>query len=94
MAQTTKRVDAVLEAALKEAGIIKCQGLQDMFDLSRAFSWGKLPKGPNVAIISNAGGPAVISADLVSDSLLKLVPVDASTKEILEKSISEIKDLV
>jgi len=55
--------DDVFDSALKEAGVIRCNSLEDFFDLSKAFSWANLPSGSRVAIISNAGGPAVISAD-------------------------------
>ena len=40
--------DAVQEAAFKEAGVIRCEGTEDMFDLARAFSWENAPKGPRV----------------------------------------------
>jgi acetate---CoA ligase (ADP-forming) len=57
--------DAVLDAALEQTGVIRCDGVEDLYDLSKVFSWEDAPIGPNVAIISNAGGPAVISADCI-----------------------------
>lgn len=75
--------DNVLETALKQAGVIRCQTLEDYFDLSRTFAWEKAPEGPNVAIVSNAGGPAVISADAVITEGLSLVEFDDQTKEKL-----------
>lgn len=77
--------DAVLDAALAQAGVIRCQTLEDFFDLSRSLSWKESPKGDKVAIISNAGGPAVISADAVITEGLQLAEFDAKThKELLE----------
>ncbi|MCL5784088.1 MAG: CoA-binding protein [Patescibacteria group bacterium] len=75
--------DAVLDAALFQAGVIRCQTLEDFFDLSRSFSWNQSPKGDKVAIISNAGGPAVISADAVISEGLKLAEFDTETHEKL-----------
>jgi len=75
--------DEVLEAVLNQAGVIRCQTLEDFFDLSRAFAWENAPQGPQVAIISNAGGPAVISADAVIEEGLELVQFDSPTKEHL-----------
>ena len=59
--------DDIFEAALKQAGVFRCRTLEDFFDLARAFSWENAPTGERIAIISNAGGPAVISADAVSE---------------------------
>lgn len=75
--------DSVLEAALFEAGIVRCDTLEDFFDLSKAFEWVKMPEGPNVTVISNAGGPAVISADAIMSAGLVLTEIDAVTKEKL-----------
>jgi len=64
--------DDVLDAAFEQTGIYRCDTLEDFFDLSRAFSWEDAPGGNRIAVISNAGGPAVISADAVSASGLML----------------------
>lgn len=89
--------DDVLDAVLKQAGVIRCQGLQEFFDFSRAFAWERLPKGPKVAIISNAGGPAVISADAVINEGLELAVFDQPTKaklaEVLPRSASYINPI-
>lgn len=75
--------DSVLDTALTQSGVIRCQTLEDFFDIARAFSWEKAPLGPRVAIISNAGGPAVICADAVENEGLKLAEFDDKTKEDL-----------
>ncbi|MCX6784276.1 MAG: acetate--CoA ligase family protein [candidate division WWE3 bacterium] len=75
--------DSILEVALKEAGVIRAQTMEDFFDLSRAFSWSKFPEGPKVAIISNAGGPAVICADAASEAGMELVHFDEATRQKL-----------
>jgi acetyltransferase len=77
--------DSILEAALSQAGIIRAQTMEDFFDLSRAFAWENAPTGPRVAIISNAGGPAVISADAVVASGLELAQFDTDTKTKLQE---------
>ncbi|MEZ6256000.1 MAG: acetate--CoA ligase family protein [Patescibacteria group bacterium] len=75
--------DNVLETALSTANVIRCQGMEDMFDYSKAFSWSYVPSGNNVAIISNAGGPAVITSDFVAENGLNLVDLSADTKKLL-----------
>lgn len=77
--------DYVLSAALDQAGILRCRTLQEFFDLSKAFSWSPLPQGPKVAIVSNAGGPAVISCDAVALESLEMAKFSKETGEILAR---------
>ena len=79
--------DSVLRAALKQVGVIHCESLEDFFDLSRAFAWEKAPLGPKVAIVSNAGGPAVISADAVETEELQLAQFDDETHKKLQEAL-------
>jgi len=79
--------DNVLEEVLKEAHIIRADTLEDFFDLSRAFSWENLPMGPKVAIVSNAGGPGVLSTDAVIGAGLELAQFDETTKNLLKESL-------
>jgi len=77
--------DSVLEAALSEAGIIRAETLEDFFDLSKGLSWENAPEGPKVAVISNAGGPAVVSSDAIISAGLELAQLDEKTKIALEE---------
>lgn len=85
--------DDVLDAALKQAGIIRCEGLEDLFDLSKAFSWEEPPEGPNIAIISNAGAPAVLSTDMVRQEGLKLAELSEVTKNRLQRFLPDSIDI-
>lgn len=77
----------VLDAALKEAGAIRCEGVEDMFDLARIFSWENAPEGPRVAIVTNAGGPGVISVDAVDHEGLQLADFNLKMRERLAQSL-------
>ncbi|OJI08114.1 hypothetical protein COT69_03200 [candidate division WWE3 bacterium CG09_land_8_20_14_0_10_39_24] len=77
--------DSVLSAVLEQAGVIQCKTIEDFFDLAKAFSWENVPNGPSIAIISNAGGPAVISADAVLSAGLALSEFNEPTKKVLTK---------
>lgn len=81
--------DDVLDAALRDAGIIRAEGIEDFFDLAKAFSWENAPEGPNVVIITNAGGPAVISTDFVQMEGLHLAEISEATKKRLKKYLPE-----
>ena len=56
--------DAVYDAALKECGAIRVDSLDEMIDLCKGFSYLPPVKGRKVAIITNSGGPGVMTADL------------------------------
>ena len=53
----------VYEAAFKQAGVIMADNVEEMFDLAKALAYQPPCKGNNIAIISNAGGPAVLTTD-------------------------------
>lgn len=86
--------DNVLGAVLDQAGVIRCHTLEDFFDLARAFAWEELPQGPKVAVVSNAGGPAVISADAISEEGLSLAQFDESTKKKLEEALPRSASII
>lgn len=79
--------EAVLSAALSDSGVIRCEGIEDFFDLTKAFSWVRAPKGPSVAIVSNAGGPAVLSTDALAREGLNLAKISGKTQSILYASL-------
>jgi len=77
--------DAILETALKQAGVIRADTFEDFFDLTKSLAWGRFPTGPRVAIISNAGGPAVVCADAIIEEGLEMAEFDEEThKELLD----------
>ena len=86
--------DKVLAAALSEAGIIRCQELGDFFDLAQAFSWTSVPLGPGVAVISNAGGPAVLTADTISSLGLEMAVLSSQTREKLQESLPRMASII
>jgi acetyltransferase len=86
--------DDILQALVEQAGITRCRTLQEFFDFAKAFSWENLPAGPSVAIISNAGGPAVVSADAVTLEGLELAQLDEPTKQQLAKTLPRSASIV
>ena len=86
--------DFILEKALQNAGIIRCYGLEDLFDMSKALSWEVFPNNPKVAVISNAGGPAVMSADIVSEYGLELAVIGTEQKKYLSEHLPRSASLL
>ncbi len=57
------RNDAEVEALFLQAGVIRADTLEELFDIAQLLSHQPLPRGNRVAIIANSGGVATICAD-------------------------------
>ena len=64
--------DAVVDALFKQAGIIRTLTLEELFDVAALLAHQPLPAGPRVAVLSNAGGPAILAADACEANGLRL----------------------
>jgi acetyltransferase len=57
--------DAVLEAAFRRVGILRVNTIQDLFEMAEVLSKQPRPPGPRLAVVTNAGGPAVLATDML-----------------------------
>ena len=55
--------DAVYEAAFKRVGVVRVKEIADLFNAAKVLDSRKLPNGPRLAVITNAGGPGVMTTD-------------------------------
>ena len=55
--------DAVFDAAMRRVGVLRVDTIEELFDLAFALAKQPVPKGPRLAILTNAGGPAVLATD-------------------------------
>lgn len=79
--------DTICEAALKQAGIIRCNNMVELFDRSVAFAYQPPPAGDKVAIITNAGGPGVLTTDAVIHNGLHLATFSDQTAKYLKRHL-------
>jgi acetyltransferase len=79
--------EKAFSAAFAQSGIIRVASIQDLFDFARAFSSRRYPAGNRVAIVTNAGGPAIIASDAVEHSTLRMANFERKTIESLRKSL-------
>src|SRR3954469_19411307 len=69
--------DEVLDAAFRRTGVLRVGSIADIFYMSEVLSKQPRPKGPRLAILTNAGGPGVLAADgliAAGGKLAKLSP--------------------
>jgi 4-hydroxybutyryl-CoA synthetase (ADP-forming) len=73
--------DANYEAAFAQCGVLRVDTMGELFDLATAFSKQPLPEG-GVVIVSNAGGPAIISTDACSKYGLNMAEITSIRDDI------------
>lgn len=55
--------DRVYDAIFEQSGVLRVETLEELFDHVRGFSSQPLPRGPNVGIVTNSGGPGILATD-------------------------------
>jgi acetyltransferase len=81
--------DAAYEAGLDQAGVIRAESVQELFDSARILSGQPLPHTDEVAIITNAGGPGVMATDAVGDSDLAMAEFSEATLDELAAAMPD-----
>jgi len=75
----------VYRAAFRRAGVVRVDEIEDLFNCASVLDSRYLPAGPNIAVITNAGGPGVIAADAIIDNLGELADLSSETVAALNK---------
>ncbi|MGD8565722.1 MAG: bifunctional acetate--CoA ligase family protein/GNAT family N-acetyltransferase [Candidatus Bathyarchaeota archaeon] len=79
--------DGVYDAAFRRAGVIRVEAINDLFSCAEALAMQPNPKGPNLTIITNAGGPGIMATDLLISKGGKLSPLS-------DKTITALKEVL
>lgn len=77
--------DVAVDALFRKAGIVRCYGRDELATVASIFMHPEL-KGKNIAVITHAGGPAVMLTDSLSNNGLEVPPIEGpKAKELLTK---------
>ena len=68
--------DEIYDAVIKQSGAIRVDTMEELFDYATAFSKQPLPTEGDLVIVSNAGGPAIISTDSCSKLGIKMAKIE------------------
>jgi len=74
--------DVAVDALFKKAGIVRCYGRNELITVASVFMHPEL-KGKNIAIITHAGGPAVMLTDALSKNGLNVPEISGKESEVL-----------
>jgi acetyl coenzyme A synthetase (ADP forming)-like protein len=75
--------DATVDALFRQAGVIRTDSLEEMFDVAVLLAHQPVPAGPRVAIVTNAGGPGILCADACEAEGLVVPVLSPPTQEKL-----------
>ncbi len=76
--------DRLVDAFLRQCGVIRCENLQELLDSAHAFASQPLPTGNKVAVVTNAGGPGILASDALESNGLELPALS-------EKTVAKLK---
>jgi acetyl coenzyme A synthetase (ADP forming)-like protein len=81
--------EAAYEAGFQQAGVVRAENVQELFDFARALDGLPMPDSENVAVVTNAGGPGVMATDAVGDSRLSMASFQDETLDALDESLPD-----
>jgi acetyltransferase len=71
--------DKVFDGAMRQAGVTRAATVEEAFEAAATFATQPLPRGPNVVVLTTAGGWGVVTADAITrdpDLSLLTLPVE------------------
>jgi len=77
--------DQTYSAAFHQSGVIRVGDVATLFNLAQAFSSQPLPKGPNLAVVTNSGGPGILTADTADRTGLSMAQLSQKTIQRLQE---------
>jgi acetyltransferase len=75
--------DATLDAAFRRCGVLRVHEIEQLFDMAEILGRQPRPRGPRLAIVTNAGGPGVLAADALIMNGGELAVLSETTVEQL-----------
>ncbi|HEY0946641.1 MAG TPA: bifunctional acetate--CoA ligase family protein/GNAT family N-acetyltransferase [Opitutaceae bacterium] len=77
--------DAVIDAAFRRAGVLRVATIEELFDMAEVLAKQPRPRGPRLTIVTNAGGPGALAADLLVVSGGQLSPLSPASVAALDQ---------
>jgi acetyltransferase len=85
--------DRVYDAIFEQSGVLRVETLEELFDYVRGFSTQPLPRGSNVAIVTNSGGPGILATDSCIQHGLNIPPLAGPTLSYLRRVLPRTASL-
>ncbi len=76
--------DEVLDAAFRRVGVLRVSSISQVFDMAEVLAKQPRPRGPRLAIVTNAGGPGVLATDALIEGRGELATLSPETRTALD----------
>jgi acetyl coenzyme A synthetase (ADP forming)-like protein len=81
--------DAAVDALLAQAGVLRASSVEELFDMAMAFGAQARPRSRRTAVLTNAGGPGILTADALEANGLSVVDLSPETVAALQPLFPE-----
>ena len=81
--------DEVFEAAFRRCGILRVANISELFDMAEVLGKQPRPKGPRLAVVTNAGGAGVLATDALLANGGELAQLSTDTTDALNRILPE-----
>ncbi|MHA1264858.1 MAG: acetate--CoA ligase family protein [Candidatus Helarchaeota archaeon] len=77
--------DNLYDAIFRQAGVIRVEDFQQLFDYAKGFAMMPPPKGDRIAIITSSGSLGILTCDEIERNQLQLAPLQRNTIESMKR---------
>jgi len=81
-------VEVAVSALFRQAGVIRTDTLEELFEVAALLANQPLPQGRRVGVLTNAGGPGILAADALSAEALELPELSNGLRKTLRSQLS------
>ena len=79
--------DRVFAGACRQAGVTRATSVEEAFEAAATFATQPLPRGPDVVVLTTAGGWGVVTADAVARTSLRLLPLPDDLRATIDEKL-------
>jgi len=79
--------DTAYSVAFRQCGVMRADSISELFDVANVFDDCKLPKGNRVAVVTNAGGPGILTTDACEENGLQMAQFSQATIAALKNGL-------
>jgi acetyl coenzyme A synthetase (ADP forming)-like protein len=79
--------DVAVDALFRQAGVIRVDTMDELFDMALVLGSGPLPNGRAVAIVGNSGGPGILATDACDGAGLTVPELTPETQALLRQVV-------
>lgn len=79
--------DRIFDSAIKQAGGIRAENMEELQDMIKALVKQPLPKGNRIGMVTNGAGPCVMAADSIVERGMKMAELSQETLDLLKREL-------